>query len=98
MEQKTHALRLYEEPWYSMDEQSVYEEVKSTIDGLDEREVSHRLTVYGQNILPSRVPPTIAAIFFHQLINPLYLYCCCAIASLAIGDSKDAIFILIVSF
>lgn len=97
MEQKTHALRLYEEPWYSMDEKSVYDELKSSIDGLNGEDVSHRLTVYGQNILPARVPPTIAAIFLHQLINPLiFILIAAAMASLAIGDSKDAIFIMIV--
>jgi len=95
--ERLHALRLSEEPWHAMDEKAVYDEVKSSIEGLPSEEVSHRLTIYGQNILPARVTPTILAIFFHQLINPLiFILIAAAVASIAIGDSKDALFIFIV--
>lgn len=97
MKQKEHACRLCEEKWHAFEEQDVYEELQSGVDGLDEKEAGRRLAHYGPNTLPVKEPPTIWAILLHQILNPLiFILLAAAIASLAIGEGTDAVFILIV--
>ncbi|MDY0109985.1 MAG: HAD-IC family P-type ATPase [Candidatus Krumholzibacteria bacterium] len=65
--------------------------------GLDEAEVARRREEFGPNTLPGRKPPTLLAIFLHQFANPLiYVLLAAAVVSVVIGESKDAIFILLV--
>ena len=97
MKQKEHACRLCEEKWHALDEQNVYGELQSGPDGLADPEAARRLTYYGPNTLPTKEPPTIWAILLHQVLNPLiFILMAAAVASLAIGEATDALFILIV--
>jgi hypothetical protein len=97
MKQKEHASRLCEEKWHALEEQDVYEELQSGVDGLDEQEAGQRLAYYGPNTLPVKEPPTIWAILLHQVLNPLiFILLAAAVASVAIGEAADAVFILIV--
>ena len=75
--------------------QDVYEELQSGPDGLDDQEAARRLAYYGPNTLPAKEPPTIWAILLHQILNPLiFILLAAAVASLAIGEGTDAVFIL----
>lgn len=97
MKQKVHAGRLYEEHWHAYDEQDVYEELQSSPEGLDDHEADRRLRQYGPNTLPAKEPPTIWAILLQQVLNPLiFILLAAALASVAIGEAADAVFILIV--
>jgi magnesium-transporting ATPase (P-type) len=97
MKQKEHACRLCEEKWHAFEEQDVYEELLSGPDGLGDEEVQRRLKYYGPNTLPVKEPPTIWAILLHQVLNPLiFILLAAAVASVAIGEGADAVFILIV--
>ncbi|MDX9787666.1 MAG: HAD-IC family P-type ATPase [Desulfobacterales bacterium] len=97
MKQKEHACRLCEEKWHAFEEQDVYQQLQSGVDGLDDQEAERRLVYYGPNTLPVKEPPTIWAILLHQVLNPLiFILLAAAVASLAIGEGVDAVFILIV--
>ena len=65
--------------------------------GLTEVEALERLSVYGQNILPSSNELSYIQIFIRQFLSPLiYILVAAAILSSFIGDIKDAFFIGIV--
>jgi magnesium-transporting ATPase (P-type) len=97
MNQKQHAPRLSEEKWHSLEVADVYEELQSRLEGLDAQEAAQRLQFYGPNSLPAKEPPTLWAILLHQVRNPLiFILAAAAVASVAIGEVTDAIFILIV--
>nr|MCU0558093.1 cation-transporting P-type ATPase [Desulfobacterales bacterium] len=97
MNQKQHAPRLSEEKWHSLEAADVYEELQSRLEGLDAQEAAQRLQFYGPNSLPAKEPPTLWAILLHQVLNPLiFILAAAAVASVAIGEVTDAIFILIV--
>jgi len=97
MKPKEQARRLCEEKWHALDEQDVYGELQSGPDGLADPEAARRLTYYGPNTLPTKEPPTIWAILLHQVLNPLiFILLAAAVASVAIGEAADALFILIV--
>ncbi len=97
MKTKVHACRLCQEQWHALEETDVYEQLQSRAAGLDEAEVARRLQFYGPNTLPAKAPPTIWSILLHQALNPLiFILLVAAVASLAIGEGADALFILIV--
>ncbi|WP_373500309.1 cation-translocating P-type ATPase [Desulfococcus sp.] len=97
MKTTEHGCRLCEEHWHALEVQAVYDELQSGPDGLETEEALHRLSFYGPNTLPTREPPTIWAILLHQVLNPLiFILLAAAVASVAIGEAADAIFILIV--
>ncbi len=85
------------EKWHSLREVRVFDELSTTIDGLNTNETEKRLSYYGENKLPEQKRATIWNIILHQLINPLiFILIAAAIASIVIGEGKDAIFILLV--
>lgn len=97
MKPQVHGRELCEEKWHAFEEQEVYTELQSGPEGLDSQEASRRLAYYGHNILPTRKAPTIWEILLHQLLNPLvFILLAAGVASIAIGEGADAIFILIV--
>lgn len=64
--------------------------------GLTEDEAKLRLQRYGRNRLPERKPPSVLQVLLRQFYNPLmYILVFAAVAALAIGDTKDAIFIAV---
>ncbi len=83
--------------WHAFEEQYVYEDLQTRFKGLDKTESAERLKFYGPNTLPVQEPPTVWAILLHQILNPLiFILLAAAVASLAIGEAVDALFILIV--
>lgn len=97
MKRNIHASGLAHENWHAMEMDDVYEELQTGPDGLDDAAVSHRTQIYGRNILPTKEPPSVWEIVLHQVLNPLiFILVAAAVASLAIGEATDAIFIFLV--
>jgi magnesium-transporting ATPase (P-type) len=97
MTKKTKAKIMAEEKWHALPEEDVFYELQSSRIGLSSEEASKRLGQYGMNVLPIKEPPTIWEILLHQILNPLiFILIAAAVASLAIGEMADAIFIVIV--
>ena len=97
MKAEKHARRLCEEKWHSLEEEAVFQELRSRPDGLNDEEAVERLRFYGPNSLPVKAPPTVWAVLLHQVLNPLiFILLAAAVASAAIGEGTDAVFILIV--
>ncbi|MCX7706347.1 MAG: HAD-IC family P-type ATPase [bacterium] len=85
------------EIWHALNIQEIFNKLKTSPDGLNEEEVNSIRSVYGKNKLPEGKRATIFELITRQLINPfIYILAIAAIVSLAIGDSKDAIFIFLV--
>ena len=88
---------IQKEKWYSLELDDVFEKLDSSKDGLDTDEVKERLKFYGENTLPPGKQVTLLQIILHQIINPLiFILLAAAIASIAIGEAKDAAFIFLV--
>jgi Ca2+-transporting ATPase len=87
-----------ETPWHILSGNAVLQEFGTDAEqGLSEAQAEARLEEYGPNALPGQKPPTLMQIFLHQFKNPLiYILLLAAIASLLIGDDKDAVFIFAV--
>lgn len=83
--------------WHSYSIDKVYEILKTGCKGLNNNEVSKRLTKYGKNELPSKKKESIVVKFFKQLLNPIVmLLASTVIISLFIGELVDAIAILFI--
>ena len=92
-----HADSIGNEPWHSLEEKDIYQELGTTAEGLGSTEAGKRVEYYGRNRLPEGKKVTIWQIIAHQLFNPLiFILIAAAIASIAIGEGKDAIFIFLV--
>ncbi|MBN1639269.1 MAG: HAD-IC family P-type ATPase [Ignavibacteriales bacterium] len=92
-----HKSSIVNEDWHSFELKEVFRELESSTDGLNTDEVSRRLSFYGENKLPRGKKITLFQIILHQLLNPLiFILVAAAVASIAIGEAKDAIFILLV--
>src|SRR6056297_2254022 len=88
---------MQQEKWYALDLDEVYKKLDSSREGLETDEVNERLSFYGENTLPPAKPVTLLQIILHQLINPLiFILLAAAVASIAIGEAKDAAFIFLV--
>ena len=83
--------------WHALTPEDALKQQDSSRQGLDEGELLRRRETYGPNTLPSRKRPTLLRIVLNQFTNPLiYVLLAAAVASLAIGELKDAVFILLV--
>ena len=83
--------------WHIQDEKRVLELLETSKDGLTREEVARRIEKYGKNELPEGKQLTAWMIILLQLKNPLiFVLIAATIASIAIGEIKDAIFILLV--
>ncbi|KUK83501.1 MAG: ATPase, P-type (Transporting), HAD superfamily, subfamily IC, partial [Pelotomaculum thermopropionicum] len=88
---------LYNENWHALEENTVCEKLASSKTGLDLKEAVDRLAIYGPNTLPLKDSPNIWQVLLRQVKNPLiFILIAAAIASLAIGEKTDAIFIIII--
>lgn len=97
MKEELKTTGIENEKWHSLKEVRVFEELSSAPDGLNSKEADKRLSYYGENKLPEQKKATIWTIILHQLMNPLiFILIAAAIASVAIGEGKDAIFIFLV--
>ncbi|MDD2622488.1 MAG: HAD-IC family P-type ATPase [Bacteroidales bacterium] len=94
-----HQASIAEEHWQSIPEEKIFKELETSKEGLAQDEASARLQFYGLNKLPEGKKVTLIQIILHQLINPLiFILVLAAVASVAIGEGKDAIFIFLVIF
>ena len=97
MTKKTKARTMAEEKWHALSEEDALNELQTSRDGLSSEEASKRLGQYGVNALPIKEPPTVWSILLHQILNPLiFILIAAGLASLAIGEMADSIFIFIV--
>ena len=84
-------------PWHAMESDAVFAKLHSGPGGLSDDEARRRLDMVGPNTLPHRKPPSGLSIFISQFKNPLiFILLAAAIASIAIGEVVDALFILAV--
>jgi calcium-translocating P-type ATPase len=88
-----------QEHWQALSEDEIFSELKTSEKGLNQEEVKKRLGLYGENKLPEGKKVTLIQIILHQLLNPLiFILVAAAVASIVIGEGKDAIFIFLVIF
>jgi magnesium-transporting ATPase (P-type) len=94
-----HQDKIANEHWHSFRKEEIFSELKTSETGLNQEEVNKRMQFYGENKLPQGKKVTLMQIILHQLLNPLiFILVAAAIASVAIGEGKDAIFIFLVIF
>ncbi len=92
-----HKSKIAQENWHSFEESEIFRELDSSKDGLTSEEAEKRLKFYGKNVLPTQKATTLWQIILQQILNPLiFILIAAAIASFAIGEVTDAIFILLV--
>lgn len=83
--------------WHTLSVEDVYGVMNSSESGLSEDEVLKRRKESGWNTLPSRKSVPVIVIFMKQFLSPLiYVLIIAGIASIFIGDKKDAMFIFAV--
>lgn len=94
-----HQDTITREHWQAFREEKIFSELRTSEKGLKQEEVNKRLEFYGENKLPEGKKVTVLQIISHQLLNPLiFILVAAAVASVAIGEAKDAIFIFLVIF
>lgn len=94
-----HQDTIAQEHWQSFREEDIFRELKTSEKGLSQDEAKHRIAFYGKNKLPESKKISLMQIILHQLLNPLiFILVAAAVASVAIGEGKDAIFIFLVIF
>ncbi len=92
-----HQSTINQEHWYAFRDEEVFTELRTSVNGLEEKEVAKRLQFYGENKLPEAKKVTLGQIILHQLLNPLiFILIAAAVASIFIGEGKDAVFIFLV--
>lgn len=83
--------------WHSMTQSDALSRLESQLEGLSGNEVQARQGRDGKNILPSQKKASVWFILLSQFLNPLiYILLAAAVASVAIGEYKDAVFILLI--
>ncbi len=92
-----HQDKIAKKTWHSVEIKEIFEELKTSKEGLSSQEVKQRLVIYGENKLPIGKKITWLQIVLHQLLNPLiFILLIAAMASIAIGEGEDAVFIFLV--
>jgi magnesium-transporting ATPase (P-type) len=92
-----HQDTIAKEHWQAFHREEIFDVLNTSENGLNQEEVNKRLQFYGENKLPEGKKVTLMQIILHQLLNPLiFILVAAAIASIAIGEGKDAIFIFLV--
>jgi magnesium-transporting ATPase (P-type) len=83
--------------WHQESIEGMLTRMDSSWEGLSDHDVYQRQQRYGRNCLPEKKPDHLLLIFIRQFQNPLiYILLVAGGISAAIGDAKDAFFILIV--
>lgn len=94
-----HQNTIGKEHWQALSEEEIFSKLKTSDKGLTQEGVKERIEEYGENKLPEGKKVTLVKIILHQLLNPLiFILVAAAIASVLIGEGKDAIFIFLVIF
>jgi magnesium-transporting ATPase (P-type) len=83
--------------WHNLSVKEIQDILKTETKGLSQNEADERLKKFGANKLPEAEGNTLIKIILHQIINPLiFILVAAAVASILIGEGKDAVFIGIV--
>lgn len=83
--------------WYSMTKEQVFDELRTSKNGLTSRECQKRQDKYGKNVLPKKKKESIIAIFLKELMNPIELLLLVAVvASLIANEPIEAIAIVLI--
>lgn len=83
--------------WYTKEIEEIFKKLKSSLDGLSNREATKRLKQNGKNELPKKKQDSILKIFLLQFKSPIIAILIIAIIlSVMIGELIDASFILAV--
>ena len=83
--------------WYNKEINKVYEELKTSENGLEKKEINERIQKYGKNTLPKNKKDSVIKIFFSELMDPIVLLLLVAIiASLMVGEVIDAVAIVFI--
>ncbi|MFC1613344.1 cation-translocating P-type ATPase [Patescibacteria group bacterium] len=82
--------------WHSLNVDAVLKELKTSNNGLDEKQVAERLKKFGQNKLPEAKRISKLKLFFHQFRNPLiYILLIAAIITMILGEYSDMAVIML---
>jgi len=85
--------------WHALNDTDVFAALDSSISGLSNEESIKRLKEFGANQLPDAKKISLGKIILSQLLNPLiFILIAAAVASIIIGEAKDAVFIFLVIF
>lgn len=88
---------VYGNKWHTLDQAETLALLKGSPEGLTSEEAKQRAAVFGPNKLPEKNRINLWKILGGQLVNPLiFILVAAAIAAIAIGESEDAVFILLV--
>lgn len=86
-----------EDSWHSLDWEKIHSTLSTDGKGLSESDSKSRLSQFGPNKLPEQSKTTLMKIILHQVLNPLiFILVLAAVASILIGEAKDAVFIFLV--
>lgn len=86
-----------EDSWHSLDWENIHATLCTDEKGLSESDSKSRLSQFGPNKLPEQSKTTLMKIILHQVLNPLiFILVLAAVASILIGEAKDAVFIFLV--
>lgn len=81
-------------PWHAVAPEQVLEALKTSLDGLSEREATHRVETYGPNALPQGPQHSALMRFLRQFHNLLiYILLAAGVLAAAIGHGTDALVI-----
>lgn len=85
--------------WYKKQKKELLEYLKTSLDGLSNKEANDRLNKYGKNTLPKKKNESIINIFFKQMLDPIVMLLIITIIfSFAVGEIIDAIAIIFIVF
>jgi P-type Ca2+ transporter type 2C len=80
--------------WHALPEAEVLKRLEAPAEGLTNDQAAERRRTFGSNVLPSKPPPTLFAIFLHQFLSPLiYVLLAAGVIAILMGDASDAGFI-----
>ena len=83
--------------FYNKDIETIEKELKTSLDGLTDKEVKERIKKYGKNTLPKKKKDSIVKIFLSEFKDPIILLLIVAItASFIVGEIVDAIAIIFI--
>lgn len=83
--------------WHNLEEQLVFEELKTSEKGLNTDEANKRLEEYGKNELPQKKKESLLVLFFSQFKDSIIIVMLvAAIFSFIVGEPVDAIVIIFI--
>lgn len=83
--------------FYNKTETEIYNELKTTNQGLTNKDVALRLKQYGKNVIPKKQKESVISIFLNEFKDPVVILLLFAIlASIIAGEIIDAIAIMVI--